>query len=40
MVGAAFLGTTLYALAEELILTTYYPSPRGVYQELRVSEST
>jgi len=36
MVIAAFLGTTLYVLAEELILTTYYPSPRGVYKELRV----
>ena len=28
-------GTMAYALAEELTLTTYYPSPRGVYQELR-----
>ena len=26
-----------YALAEEITLTTYYPSPRGVYQELRTS---
>ena len=31
------LGVGLYALAEDLTLTTYYPSPRGVYQELRAS---
>jgi len=30
-----FLGTLVYAIAEELTLTTYYPSPRGVYHELR-----
>ena len=30
-------GTMAYAIAEELTLTTYYPSPRGVYQELRTS---
>ena len=32
------LGVVFYALAEELTLTTYYPSPRGVYKELRVTE--
>ncbi len=31
------LGVGLYALAEDLTLTTYYPSPRGVYNELRTS---
>ncbi|MBI2884970.1 MAG: hypothetical protein HYY15_02230 [Candidatus Omnitrophica bacterium] len=31
------LGTLAYALAEDLTLTTYYPSPRGVYKELRTS---
>ncbi len=31
------LGTMAYALAEELTLTTYYPSPRGVYNELRTT---
>ncbi len=31
------LGTLAYALAEDLTLTTYYPSPRGVYKELRAS---
>ncbi len=31
------LGVVAYALAEDLTLTTYYPSPRGVYQELRAS---
>lgn len=29
--------TAVYAIAEELTLTTYYPSPRGVYEELRVT---
>ena len=33
------LGTAIYALAEEITLTTYYPSPRGVYQELRATEA-
>jgi len=27
-------GTMVYAIAEEITLTTYYPSPRGVYNEL------
>lgn len=31
------LGTFVYAVAEQLTLTTYYPSPRGVYQELRAN---
>src|SRR3989338_7034349 len=31
------LGTVAYAIAEDLTLTTYYPSPRGVYQELRTT---
>ncbi len=31
------LGTLVYALAEDLTLTTFYPSPRGVYKELRAS---
>ena len=26
---------SIYAIAEDITLTTYYPSPRGVYQELR-----
>ena len=30
-------GTMAYAIAEEITLTTYYPSPRGVYQELRTA---
>ncbi len=34
--GAALGDDALYALAEEISLTTYYPSPMGVYQELRV----
>jgi len=32
-----FLTTAVYALAEDITLTTYYPSPRGVYQELRTA---
>lgn len=31
------LGTLGYALAEEITLTTYYPSPRGMYDELRTA---
>ena len=31
------LGTTAYVVAEDLTLTTYYPSPRGVYNELRTA---
>ena len=30
------LASGVYAVAEEITLTTYYPSPRGVYQQLRV----
>ena len=37
LVIALLLGTAFYALAEDITLTTYYPSPRGVYQELRTS---
>ena len=28
-------GTAMYAIAEDITLTTYYPSPRGVYDQLR-----
>ncbi|MBI4597553.1 MAG: hypothetical protein HY737_04030 [Candidatus Omnitrophica bacterium] len=34
------LATAGYVIAEEITLTTYYPSPRGVYQELRSTNST
>lgn len=34
------LGTMAYAIAEDITLTTYYPSPRGVYKELRVQDLT
>jgi len=33
------LGTMVYAVAEDISLTTYYPSPRGVYQNLQVRAS-
>ncbi|MBI4596790.1 MAG: hypothetical protein HY737_00120 [Candidatus Omnitrophica bacterium] len=34
------LATTAYCIAEEITLPTYYPSPRGVYQELRSTGNT
>ena len=37
MVPLILLGVSAYALAEDLTLTTYYPSPRGVYRELRTA---
>lgn len=37
VVLGVLLGTMAYAIAEDVTVTTYYPSPRGVYQELRVS---
>ncbi len=35
-----FVGTMAYAVAENLTLTTYYPSPRGMYKELRTTDNT
>jgi len=37
LVVGLLLGTAVYALAEDITLTTYYPSPRGVYQELKTA---
>ncbi|MBI2495515.1 MAG: hypothetical protein HYW10_02975 [Candidatus Omnitrophica bacterium] len=37
LVMGLLLGTTAYAIAEEITLTTYYPSPRGVYRELKMN---
>lgn len=37
MVLALLGGVTAYCVAEEITLTTYYPSPRGVYEGLRVT---
>ena len=37
LVVGVLLGTAIYAIAEEITLTTYYPSPRGVYQELKTA---
>ena len=40
LVVALLFVTAAYAVAEEVTLTTYYPSPRGVYEQLRaISES-
>ena len=33
-------GSAARVSAEEITLTTYYPSPRGVYQELRTTGTT
>lgn len=35
LIAILLLAATAYAVAEEITLTTYYPSPRGVYNELR-----
>lgn len=40
MVVGMLLGTMAYAIAEDITLTTYYPSPRGVYDELRSNNNT
>ena len=37
VVGACLAGLAAIAVAEDVTLTTYYPSPRGVYNELRTS---
>lgn len=33
-------GPALAARAEDVTVSTYYPSPRGVYKELRVANNT
>ena len=33
----AVLGASLLAYGEDITVTTYYPSPRGVYNELRAN---
>ncbi|GEM_PF-2529025 len=40
LVMGVLLGTIAYAIADDLSVTTYYPSPRGVYQELRATGNT
>jgi len=40
LVAGLLLGTMAYAIAEDVTLTTYYPSPRGVYKELQTRETT
>ena len=37
---SAGVGIIAYALADDLTLTTYYPSPRGVYKSLRTTSTT
>ena len=40
LIVGLLLATAAYCVAEELTLTTYYPSPRGVYQELRSTSNS
>ena len=40
MVGGLLLGTMAYAVAEDITLTTYYPSPRGVYEQIVTTGQT
>ena len=35
LVFGLLLGTAAYGVAEEITVSTFYPSPRGVYNELR-----
>ena len=37
LVLGGLLSVTAYAMAEDITLTTYYPSPRGMYEELRTT---
>lgn len=37
-VVVALLSVTAYAVADEVTLTTYYPSPRGVYDQLQARD--
>ena len=39
-ITAMILATAVHAVAEEITLTTYYPSPRGVYDQLRTLHNT
>ncbi len=34
------LGTLGYALAEDVTVTTYYPSPRGIYKQIQTTDDT
>ena len=38
LIAGIIVGSHLTAYGEELKVTTYYPSPRGVYDELRANE--
>lgn len=40
LVVSVLVGTMAYAVAENITLTTYYPSPRGMYKELRTRDNT
>ena len=38
LIAGVMVGSHLTAYGEDLRVTTYYPSPRGVYDELRANE--
>jgi hypothetical protein len=40
LVMALILLTAAYAIAEEITLTTYYPAPRGVYEQVRLIDAS
>ena len=39
-IAVAILATMTYAVAEDITMTTFYPSPRGVYNQLRTMGQT
>ncbi len=40
LIGLLLLGTLGYALAEDVTVTTYYPSPRGIYKQIQTTDDT
>ena len=40
LLGVLLVGAAAYAIAEDLTVATTYPSPRGVYKQLRVGSGT
>ena len=40
LVIGLLLSTMAYAIAEDITLTTYYPSPRGVYEQIITTGQT
>ncbi len=40
LTGTVLLGTLGYAIAEDVTVTTYYPSPRGIYKQIQTTDDT